>query len=287
MARKQADDGWDDWDEDDSADSEAGRGFGLPQPSLALGILVSAPLFLAYEWGLPAASRVMGRNTSEMMLTRALAGLGEREHLARWALLAVVVVAAFVRVRLSGERDEVPLGASVLRTGLEGVLAALFLGPILMGLISWIDVAPLDFQLSTGELPAGPSLGVAARVLGGALWEELAFRVVVYALFYLFVLRLLTFFGAGRGAGHLGADLFAIVGSSVAFAAFHLEPFTRWLGVGGEAYDGPTFLWRLLAGVLFAGLYRWRGLAVVAWAHGLFNLAVLLGADPGVFRGGG
>ncbi|MFT5463465.1 MAG: membrane protease YdiL (CAAX protease family), partial [Planctomycetota bacterium] len=89
----------------------------------------------------------------------------------------------------------------------------------------------------------------------------------------------------GRGPAHLVADLCAILFSSVAFAAFHLEVFTRWLGVGGEVYDGPTFLWRLLAGVLFAGLYRWRGLGVVAWAHGLFNLAVLLGADPSVFRG--
>lgn len=272
---------WEEWEEE-SEDELDLDGVGLAQPSLALGLVVAAPLFLAYEWGLPAAAKVMGRNTSEMMLTRALAGLGEREHLARWVAVAVIAVIAFARVRL----QERPIAQSILRTGLEGVLAAILLGPVLMGLISWFDAAPLDFQLSTSQLPRGPSLGVAARVLGGALWEELAFRVVAYSLLYLFVLRLLTFFGIGRAPGHLSADLFAILGSSAAFAAFHLEPFTRWLGVGGEQYDGPTFLWRLLAGVLFAGLYRWRGLGVVAWAHGLFNLAVLLGADPGVFRGG-
>lgn len=277
MAR---DDDWE-WEEDDGEESLDLEQDGLPQPSLALGLVVSLPLFLAYEWGLPAAAEVMGRNTSEMMLTRALAGLGDREHLARWGILAAIALVAFARARWK----EGALAPSVLRTGLEGVLAAVLLGPLLIGLISWFGVAPLDFQLSTGELTPGPSLGVAARVLGGAIWEELAFRVVAYSLLYLFALRLATFFGVGRTAGHLSADLFAILLSSLAFAAFHLETFTRWLGAGDEAYDGPTFLWRLLAGVLFAGLYRWRGLGVVAWAHGLFNLAVLLGADPGVFRG--
>ena len=44
--------------------------------------------------------------------------------------------------------------------------------------------------------------------------------------------------------------------------------------------------WRLLAGILLAGLFRWRGLGVCAWAHGLFNLGLVLGAGPGVFQGG-
>ena len=69
------------------------------------------------------------------------------------------------------------------------------------------------------------------------------------------------------------------------FAAFHLDVVTRLLGVGGEDFDRGLFLWRLLAGLSLAALFRWRGLAVAAWAHGLFNGALLLGAGPGVFLG--
>ena len=42
---------------------------------------------------------------------------------------------------------------------------------------------------------------------------------------------------------------------------------------------GPITRLRILLGLLF----RWRGVGVTAWTHGLFNLALLLGAGPDVF----
>ena len=87
-----------------------------------------------------------------------------------------------------------------------------------------------------------------------------------------------------EGAARWGAELVGLLGSSVAFAAFHLEVAVAWLGVGGEEFHPAVFTYRVLAGVLLGLLFRWRGPGTAAWAHGLFNLALLLGASPDVFR---
>jgi hypothetical protein len=260
---------------------------GIAQPRLAPGLLVAAPLFLAYEWGLATAGASVGRNGSEMLLGSALRALGERESLARWAVLLVVGGVAWFRVHRRG----VELGREFLRTLGEAVVAAILLGPVLIGLVSLFEISPIAGDLGAGTIGAGapppaPSLPLASRLLGAAIWEELLFRVVCYALLYLVTVRLTRFFALTERVGVLLGDLVAILGSSCLFAAFHLELFTRPLGMGGEVFDSRIFLWRLLAGILLAGLFRWRGLGVAAWTHGLFNLALLLGADPEVFRAG-
>ena len=79
------------------------------------------------------------------------------------------------------------------------------------------------------------------------------------------------------------AELWGLLGSSALFACAHLAAFTAWLGPGGESYNGSVFTWRLLAGILLGLVFRWRGPGVAAWAHGLFNLALLVGAGPDVF----
>ncbi len=256
---------------------------GIPQPRISPGFLAAIPLFVAYEWGLAAAGDTMGRNSSEMLLGSALRPLGEHEDAVRWGLLLLLVGVAWLRAR----RLEIDLGRDLLRTFLHGLLAALVLGPVLIGLVSLFDVSPVARDLAVAELPGSPSLAQVARLFGAAIWEELAFRVVCYSLLYLFTVRVAAFFGLVGNAWHLLGDLVAILGSSALFAALHIAAFAGSLGLGGEPFAANVFLWRLLAGILLAGLFRWRGLGVVAWAHGLFNVALLLGADPGVFRAGG
>ncbi|MEW6072684.1 MAG: CPBP family glutamic-type intramembrane protease [Planctomycetota bacterium] len=254
----------------------------LPQPALAPGLLAAAPLFALYEWGLAAGGVAAGRNGAELVLTAVLRPAGPHLALARGIAVAALVAGAFLVTR----RREAALGRALLATVGQGALAALVLGPLLVGLTSLLDVSPLARGFGASEASAVPALAQAARVGGAAVWEELLYRLGGHSLAYLALRRLLSFLGATGVAGHLVAELGAILGSSLAFAALHLAAFTAPIGVGGEPFEGPVFLWRCLAGILLAGLYRWRGLGVAAWAHGLFNLALLLGADPGVFQAG-
>ena len=266
-------------------ESESELGAALGQPSLAAGFLACAPLFVIYEVGLLMGGPDSGRSSAQIALGLVLEPLGPAATWVRWILISVLAVAARTVLRRRG----IGPARAVARNVGEGFLAALALGPVLIALSLFFDASLIWDLPARPAGPAGaqgPGLDLACRLVGAAVWEELLFRVGLYGLFFLFAARVSGFFGLSRSIALLVGDLVALLGSSVIFAAFHLATFQRWLGYGGEPFDAAVFLWRLLAGLLLAGLFRWRGLGVSAWAHGLFNLALALGAGPGVFRSG-
>jgi hypothetical protein len=250
----------------------------LPLPPFARGLVAVLPLFLFYEIGL-ASDPSAQHNGAELFLGLILRPLGEKAHLARWAVLIVAGLWALVRLR----REGTAIGALFGRTLLEGLACALVLGPLLFALLSVFDLPELASDLSGRAPGAAPGLGRALRLVGAAPWEELLFRVGVYGILVLLTARAAHFLGASRTLSLLCGELAAIFGSSIAFAAFHLESVQQPLGGVGIPFDGAVFLWHLVAGLLLAGIFRWRGLGCAAWAHGLFNLGLALGAAPDVF----
>jgi hypothetical protein len=243
---------------------------------LALGWLAMAPLLCAYEWGL-AQSALAPRNTGERLVLLAFEPLGEGVRYARWILLAASLAAAAALTRARG----VSLRAGVARVVLEGVACAVLLGPALVGLLA----------LGSGWLPrldvawkplSPPPLGAAALLFGGAAWEELCFRVGGYGIAYLLARTALGAAGAGEHSSAWVADVVGLAVSSAIFAAAHLRRFTGWLGPGGAEFDPALFTWLALAGILLGLIFRLRGPGVAAWAHGLFNVALLAGVDPDV-----
>lgn len=242
--------------------------------SLSLGLLAMAPLFVAYELGLDADPELV-RGQSEQALFRLLAvAPGELALLGRWVILALVVLGAAI----SCYRRRVAIGPSLARVFLEGLAGAIVLGPALA-----LGMRLLGVELSVEPLRSQPTLPEAARVLGGAAFEELLFRVLLYGALYVLARRLLLLVRLPERVAGVVGDLVAIGGSAFGFAGVHLAAWTGWISASGEGYDPAVFLWRLLAGVFLALLFRWRGPGVAAWSHGLFNLALLIGADPEVF----
>ena len=274
----QADDEWEDDDVLEGGEGEwRSRGH---EASLSLGLLAMLPLIVAYELALGETDPRL-RNASELLLFRVLGPLGEHAHVARWSLLFLAsLTALFVCFR-----RRAALLPGVFRVFLEGALAALLLGPALAGLVHLLGV-PLAGGV-VGPLPAGiqpaPQIARAAQLFGGAAYEELLFRVLAYALFFLAVQRATRFLGMAREPSRLAGELAGILGSALFFASFHLEAMTSWISSGGESFSAAVFAWRVLAGILLALLFRWRGPGVAAWTHGLFNLALYLGAGPEAF----
>lgn len=250
------------------------------QTSLGLGWLAMVPLLVAYELSLGQTDPRL-RNASELLLFRVLAPLGEAGDPIRRSLLVLATAGALALCF----RRRVALLPGLFRIFVEGALGALLLSPAL-GLFVRVLGVPLEGG-EIGALPVGvelaPPLARGAQLLGGAAYEELVFRVFAYALCYLVVRRSAAFLGILPAAAHGAAELVAILGSAFLFAAFHLEALTGWISPGGEAFSGPVFTWRVLAGILLALLFRWRGPGVAAWTHGLFNLALFLGAGPEAF----
>ncbi|MHC5012818.1 MAG: hypothetical protein ACYTG6_18050, partial [Planctomycetota bacterium] len=195
---------------------------------LTVGVFALIPLLVAYEWARAAVGGGL-RNTSELLLTRALAPFSEHESWIRLGVLGVLTAVLFVRLRL---REE-PVGRTLVRSALEGLAGALLLGPLLVLLVGLVGDSVSAVALPTGPPAAAPGLERVALVFGGSAWEELLFRVGLYSVLYLLVVRCLLFLGAHRRLAHGAADLCGLVGSSFLFAAAHLDGFVGLFGVGG------------------------------------------------------
>ena len=99
--------------------------------------------------------------------------------------------------------------------------------------------------------------------------------------------------GAAGALDRRGQDLSTAIASLDGFAreadtALRLldsqqEAVSGLVNRGGEVFSAPVFTWRLAAGILLGLLFRWRGIGAAAWAHGIFNLALSIGAGPDVF----
>ncbi|MFT4647333.1 MAG: hypothetical protein ACI9X4_000544 [Glaciecola sp.] len=242
-----------------------------------LGFLAMAPLLVAYEVAYSQSGGAV-RNGSEMILTYPLAPLGEAQVWVRRILLGVFAAWALVHC----VRRQWGLGPLIMRVWLEGILGALALGPLLVFFVGTLGDA----------LPPLPALGdvaikdqtLALFSMGGAAWEELVFRVGLFGLLYLAAREWVQFMGAPLRMVRPIAEGTAWIVSSLLFAAYHLQGGLAWLGVGGEPFRPALFTYRFLAGMLLVGLFRWRGAGVAAISHGVFNLALCLGAGPAVFQ---
>jgi hypothetical protein len=261
------------------ADDAAAEGLadGRRNPSLALGLVTTVPLLLAYEASLVAAG-VTGRNTARELLFLPLEPLGAWLDTVRVLLLFGVGAVAWL---VLAHHEERPVRA-ILRVLLEGLVAAVCLGPALVRAHLWLaGLPPVD--VPNGPPAAVPDLATIGLLAGAGGCEEFVFRFLAYSLCFLVARHIASFFGLPVLGARIAGDVFGVLGSAALFAAFHLAAFTEWLGPGGEPFDARLFAWRFLAGLLLGLLFRWRGLGVAAWAHALFNAAMALGVGPGVF----
>lgn len=242
--------------------------------ALALGWLSVLPLVVVYEIAV-LSNPDSPRNTAEYLLTLPFQALMARPELGRWSLEILATLVATWMVF----HAELGLVRRAARVALEGLIAAVVLGPLLLVLLHALDVSPP--AISRPGSVATPT--AAALFAGGAAFEEIVFRVgALAALVLVGRITFEWFLGLPRTARIL-AEISALVGSSVLFAAAHLDVVVGLVAPGGEPYDGARFAWRVVAGLVLAVLFRWRGMGVAAWCHAFFNLALALGAGPEVF----
>lgn len=242
---------------------------------LAFGIVLVAPLFLAYEWSL--TSGLHERAIAERATTLALSVTGGVETTLRWSLLAAALLFGVWRLR----QVEFERGRAILFALGESLLFAISLGPLLLVALR---LFPVDLSVyEEAHMATTPGLAGVAYLFGCAAWEECLVRLGVFSAVYLLVSRSIQFLGGPRGLAGFFADAVALLLSALAFAALHLDQVADVVGARGEAFDTHVFLWRTLAGLALGGIYRWRGFGVGAWTHAFYNLGFALGASPAVF----
>jgi len=247
------------------------------QRGMAIGYLAMVPLLAAYEIAIGSGSAL--RNAAEVVLSLPFAPFGDAADFARCATLVVCALAA----AWSCFHAQLGLLQRVWCVLLEGALFAVILGPLLIALLHAAGIHAASATLRTPLPGVVPRVSEAARLVGGAAYEEILFRIGIQSLCFLLSLRVLHFFSAADRVARFGAELFSVLAAAGLFAAAHLAAFTAPLGPGGETFDAAIFTWRVFSGILLSCIFRWRGPGVAAWTHGLFNLALVLGAGPDCF----
>jgi len=227
-------------------------GYWKASQSPAYNFFLSIVLLIGYEGlihAVPEAS-LSGRNLIDLWLQWVFSSIAPYH----WVLSVAVVLMGLAYVYLIRQSREKlyawVFGLMLVEGGLWAYGIWRFL-PMLMQVVA----AP-QAQLS---LPS-ESLHALALCMGAGFYEELFFRfLLVEGLIWIFTgLRY-------RKAGFIHIIASWIV-SAIIFSALHFlnEPFS-WYAFG----------YRGVFGLVMSGIYLLRGFGIAAWAHALYDVAVL------------
>ncbi len=115
--------------------------------------------------------------------------------------------------------------------------------------------------------------------LGAGFYEELAFRVVLFAcgaklLVWTFASERVAVVGVGRPAR---LSLVAVAITLVwALASAAIFSGVHYIGPLGDKFELASFTFRAVLGLMLTLIFVFRGFAVAVWAHALYDIWVLL-----------
>lgn len=243
-------------------------------------LAMTLPIFVGYHAGvifLPV------RNAADWVTRE----LQELANFNLWAYLGLTVLigAAYITPLVLAGRGKHLVPSRFAWLGTEGVIYAIamrllagYAAARLLSVLSdpsadWIGLMRLAPALSSSVEAAGQSGALSARLsgavmsLGAGFYEELVFRVGFYGLGAILLLFLLNLSSVmTRLVVRLG---WAIVAACL-FSAWH------YIGELGEPFDLSTFSFRAVCGLIFTGIYHFRGFAPAVWTHALYDLWVLV-----------
>jgi hypothetical protein len=150
------------------------------------------------------------------------------------------------------------------------------LGSIRVAVLVWMLAESLVYSLVFGAIVGAVTrillaqpypLSLSAQILvslGAGIYEEFVFRVLLLAALVFFLHRLL------RLQQHMAYGVAAVLGAGL-FSAFH------YIGPFADPLQFPSFVFRLIAGLILTGLYFARGYGITAYTHSLYDLWITFG----------
>jgi hypothetical protein len=224
--------------------------------NLLTSLILVFPLLLLYQVGVVLIYPMI--NGADF-LTRFLfqnVGLSRSAYLGYTALVAGVfeLLVAVLRKR---QGIHLTMFVPVL---LESAIYALTMGSLIVLVMT--RVFGINPRLAVGLGDEG-LVGRVVMSLGAGFWEETTFRLGILGAVAALCERVV-------GMRRFAALLVALGVSSFLFsAAHHIPPYGDPLHLG-------VFTFRLLAGVFFGLLFWFRGFAVAAYTHALYDIYVLI-----------
>jgi hypothetical protein len=213
---------------------------------------LTLPIFVVYHLGvmfLPV------RNAADVV-TQELVALAHHDRIA-YAALTVGLGALFVAVLLMlGRGDKLLRWQSFGWLALEGIVYAIGMRLVAAAVVGELFLAAGVEGRFTGFIMS----------LGAGLYEEVAFRVVLFGL-GLACLRVLL-----RPSSRLKRWSLSIgwaIACALVFSAWH------HVGAFGDALDPRVFVFRAVCALVFTLIYVTRGFAPTVWTHVSYDVWVL------------
>lgn len=232
--------------------------------ALPVNLLFLMPWLLVYQLSL-FFTRSPVDNAAAAWCRAALAALGRNGLLLLTLGVALgLCLVVLLRVRAAA-RDRGVFGGMFL----EGLLYGALLGTAANLLASTL---PMERLVALAGPAGGPShafdgvrlglqdLGLA---VGAGIFEELLFRGLLLGGLYLLLCRAV-------GTDRVSAGVLSVLVAAYLFSDYH-----HW-GVTGEPYDARVFAFRFHAGAILGAVFLFRGLGIAAFAHGFYDVMVLL-----------
>lgn len=230
-------------------------------------ILFALPLLLGYE-ALAALLAQPGkgelRNGADALLRAAFTAVAGQYGGAIFMAAIILLGVGLVVRDLRASKDRLRPAVFAVMLAEAVALAAVF------GVVIGLTTAKLLGSLHVLSMQSGG--GAIAQTswptrlmlsLGAGLYEELFFRVL-----------LVTGLAAGArlalGFGRRASGVLAAVVGAFIFSAFH------YIGPYGDQLQLQSFVFRMLSGLAFSGLYLIRGFGITAWTHALYDAFLLL-----------
>jgi membrane protease YdiL (CAAX protease family) len=224
--------------------------------NILTSLILVFPLFIIYQVGVLFTLPML--NGADFVTTLLFSSLGLT--LKGYLLFLASVVVAFAVALALLKRKQQFNGRVFFPVILESTIYALTMGSlIVLVMTKLLGVSP---TLAVGL----PDQGLLTRLvmsLGAGVYEETVFRLGLLSGCIAIFDRLL---GMSRWAAIASAFLL----SSVVFSLVHYLPPT------GDPFGFGSFIFRVLAGVAFATLYKLRGFAVAVYTHAFYDIFVLV-----------
>jgi hypothetical protein len=222
------------------------------EPSLLTSLLLVFPLFLVYQLGVLLTPTMNGAD----FITRPLMDL-LRYNLGAYLLLSAGVTLAFLVVALYLRKRQEFHWRLLVPVLVESAIYALTMGTLIN-----LVMHPFARHLAAGPPGTGP-LDRLVLSLGAGVYEELVFRLIMISALVWLLARVFRL-------PRLAAVAVAFVVSSFLFSAAH------HLGPKGDPLQLGVFVYRFLAGIVFASIFYFRSFAVAVYTHALYDIYVML-----------
>lgn len=223
--------------------------------NLLTSLVLVLPILLCYEIGVRFTDHMNG---ADFFTTTLLQLLGSNGYFYAQAVLVLAYVGLVLYVRRAHKFDIRIFVPVVLESGVY----ALTMGTLIIFVM--VDLLQIDPRL--GPSGALGEMGLLDRLImsmGAGVHEELVFRLLLLSGLVALGDRVLNL-------RRWVAVLLAMVISSLLFSAAH------HLGPMGEELRLGVFVFRSLAGMVFAALYHFRGFAIAVYTHTLYDVYVLM-----------